>query len=199
MTRESSLIAVRASRAEYLALPLRAHDLLRHVPLYDVSLVDLPGGGHGRSVADVRALDATARPSRIATALYRVRYLLGGVFGWDEKRMEARYSLAGSLSENDRRRSEAPPGTSYGPFLLLYRFRNEELTEIRNATVQGYVCTALFPAAEGYRLYLAVYVVPVSWVTRPYLVAIEPFRRFLLYPAMLRRIRRAWSDKYGSS
>ena len=36
---------MRASPAEYLRLDLRAHDLLRDVPLYDVSIVDFPGGG----------------------------------------------------------------------------------------------------------------------------------------------------------
>jgi hypothetical protein len=43
-----------------------------------------------------------------------------------------------------------------------------------------------------------VYVIPVSWLTRPYLIAIEPFRR-ILYPAMLRRIRRAWLAAYGAT
>jgi hypothetical protein len=51
----------------------------------------------------------------------------------------------------------------------------------------------------GYRLYLAVYVLPVSWLTRPYLITIEPFQRFILYPAMLRRIRRAWLAAYGAA
>jgi hypothetical protein len=45
-------------------------------------------------------------------------------------------------------------------------------------------------------MYWAVYVLPVSWFTRPYLIAIEPFRRFIVYPAMLRRIRRAWIARY---
>ena len=106
--------------------------------------------------------------------------------------------MAGLLSERDRSESEVPAGTPDGSFRVLYRFQNEQLTEIRNATVQGYVCTALIPTAAGYRLFLAVYVLPVSWLTRPYLIAIEPFRRFLLYPAMLRRIRRAWLEKYGA-
>jgi hypothetical protein len=197
--RELSLVAVRASRIEYLTLPLRAHDLLRHVPVYDVSIVDLPGGGDGRTIADLRALESTARPSRIATVLYGLRHLLGAVFGWDDNLMEPKYSLAASLSDSDRRNSEVPPGTPDGAFLVLYRFRNEELTEIRNATVHGYVCTALIPTAGGYRLYLAVYVIPVSWLTRPYLLAIEPFRRFLLYPAMLQRIRRGWIEKYDDT
>jgi hypothetical protein len=69
----------------------------------------------------------------------------------------------------------------------------------RNATVQGYVCVALARTSLGCRLYWAVYVLPVSWVTRPYLIAIEPFRRFLLYPAMLRRIRDAWRAAYSGN
>jgi hypothetical protein len=173
--------------------------VLQHVPLYDVSAVELPGGGAGRSIADVRALDSAAPPSRIASALYRVRRLLGRVFGWDDIRIDTTSSLAGLLSQRDRSESEVPAGTPDGPFRVLYRFRNEQLSEIRNATVQGYLCTALIPTATGYRFFLAVYVLPVSWLTRPYLIAIEPFRRFLLYPAMLRRIRRAWLEKYGGA
>ena len=60
---------MRASPAEYLRLQLRVHDLLHDVPLYDVS-VDLPGGGAGRRVADIRALESAAAPSRVANALY---------------------------------------------------------------------------------------------------------------------------------
>jgi hypothetical protein len=66
---------------EYLHLRLRAHELLRDVPLYDVSAVDLPGGGTGRTVADLRALDAAAAPSRLAKALFGLRFFLGRVFG----------------------------------------------------------------------------------------------------------------------
>jgi uncharacterized protein DUF2867 len=185
--------------AEYLSLRLRAHELLRGVPLYDVWVVDLPGGGTGRSVADIRALDSAAPPSRVANALYRVRRFLGRVFGWDRVPMRAEDSLLSHLSEGDRRDSEIAPGSPDGPFRVLYQFPGERLSETRNATVQGYVCVALARIATGYRLYFAVYVLPVSWLTRPYLIAIEPFRRFILYPAMLRRLRRAWLAVYGAS
>ena len=90
------------------------------------------------------------------------------------------------------------PGTRDGPFLVLYQFPGEALRETRNATVHGFICTALAPTRTGYRLYWAIYVRRVSWLTRPYLIAIEPFRR-ILYPAMLRRIRRAWVTEYGAS
>jgi hypothetical protein len=189
---------MRASPAEYLSLRLRAHELLHGVPLYDVSVVDLPGGGAGRSVADIRVLDSAVPPSRIVKALFGLRRLLGRVFGWDRVQMRPEDSLVSRLSERDRRDSEVVPGSLDGAFRVLYRFRDEALSEIRNATVQGYVCIALARTATGYRLYWAVYVLPVSWLTRPYLIAIEPFRRFILYPAMLRRIRRAWLAVYGA-
>jgi Protein of unknown function (DUF2867) len=190
------IAAMRVPPDEYLHLRLRAHELLRDVPLYDVSVVDLPGGGTGRTVADIRALDAAAASSRLATALFGLRFFLGRVFGWDQERMSPERSMLGRLSERDRRDSEVPPGTADGHFILLYQFPREALREIRNATVHGFVCTALEGTATGYRLYWGVYVRPVSWLTRPYLIAIEPFRR-ILYPAMLRRIRQAWIAALG--
>ena len=180
---------------EYLGLRLRAHELLRDVPLYDVTVEDLPGGGAGRRVADIRALDSIAAPSRVANAVYGLRLFLGRVFGWDRVPVSSEASLLGRLSERDRRESEITPGTHVGAFLLLYQFPDEALLETRNATVHGFICTALARTATGYRLYWGIYVRPVSWLTRPYLIAIEPFRR-VLYPAMLRRIRRAWIAAY---
>ena len=181
---------------DYLGLPLRAHDLLRGVPIHDVTIIDLPGGGDGRSLADVRALAATAPPSRAAEALFGLRRLLGRALGWDGAPIRAEDSLLPRLSETDRRASEVAPGTFVGPFLLLYQFPRESLLETRNATVHGFISMALTRTATGYRLYWAVYVQAVSWLTRPYLMAIEPFRRFIVYPALLRRIRRAWMATY---
>jgi len=184
--------------AEYRALALRVHDLLTDVPLYDVACVDLPGGGSGRTIADLRALEAATAPSRLAVALFALRFAIGRAFGWDRRQLRHEESLLPRLSDRDRGRSEITPGTRQGAFVVVYRFPSEALSEIRNATVHGYLCTALAPIATGYRLYLGIYVRPVSWLTRPYLIAIEPFRR-ILYPAMLRRIRRAWIAAYGGS
>ena len=147
---------------EYLHLRLRAHELLRDVPLYDVSVVDLPGGGAGRTVADIRALDAAAAPNRLAKVLFGLRFFLGRVFGWDRERTLPETSMLGRLSERDRRDSEITPGTADGHFILLYQFPREALREIRNATVHGFVCTALEGTATGYRLYWGVYVRPCA-------------------------------------
>jgi hypothetical protein len=159
--------------------------------------VDLPDGGDGRTLADVLQLKSSAAPSPIESVLYSVRRFLGRAFGWDRLHIRPEDSLLSRLSDTDRRDSEIEPGTPDGAFQVLYRFPREQLSETRNATVQGYICVALARTSLGYRLYYAVYVIPVSWVTRPYLIAIEPFRRFLLYPAMLKRIQRAWRAAYG--
>jgi len=53
------------------------------------------------------------------------------------------------LSDRDRRSSEVAPGTPVGSFLLLYQFPREALSETRNATVHGFVCTALARTANG--------------------------------------------------
>ena len=142
---------------------------------------------------------AAAPGNRVERALYGVRHALGRAFGWDKVRLSPEDSLVSRLSEEDRRESEIAPGTADGAFQVVYRFRNEQVSEVRNATVQGYVCIAISPRSSGYRFYFAVYVIPVSWLTRPYLALIEPFRRFLLYPAMLRRIRNAWQAVYDET
>jgi len=87
---------MRASAAEYRSLPLRGHELLRDVPLYDVSSVDLPGGGSGRTVADIRALESEPSPSHIATLLYGLRHFLGRVFGWDREPMRPEELISGT-------------------------------------------------------------------------------------------------------
>ena len=170
--------------------------MLRDVPLYDVSAVDLPGGGSGRTLADIRSIEQSAAQSRIANGLYALRRFAGRLFGWDKEPVAGEKSLLSQLSASDRRDSEVVPGTPQGPFIILYQFPNEALRETINATVHGFIATVLHRTGSGYRLYWAVYVLPVSWLTRPYLIAIEPFRR-ILYPVMLERIRRAWIATYS--
>ena len=79
---------------------------------------------------------------------------------------------------------------------MLYVFANEALSELRNATVHGFLALALTPRPEGYTLYMAVYVSPVSRLTPFYMALIEPFRRFIVYPALCRSAQRRWLRAY---
>jgi hypothetical protein len=44
---------MRVPRVQFRGLDLEVHAILSDVPLHDVSLVDLPGGGAGRTISDV--------------------------------------------------------------------------------------------------------------------------------------------------
>ena len=189
---------MRVSPAEFLALDLEVHALLRDVPLRDVSAVDLPGGGE-RTLADVKRLllAGSQGPRGLDGVLVRLRRWIGRRLGWDLPRPEP--LSVNRLSEDLRRRSLVAPGTREGPFRALYELPNESLEELRNATVHAFACMALAPRAGGYRFYLAVYVETVSRFTPIYMAAIEPFRRFIVYPSMLSRLRAAWQAAFPQS
>ena len=81
----------RISSREFLDLPLRVHSFLRDVPLHDVWVVDLPGGGEGITLQEFRIRSRAERADDIpyaAKALLQVRFLLGRVFRLDTARPE---------------------------------------------------------------------------------------------------------------
>jgi hypothetical protein len=189
---------VRADPRSFLELPLLVHTFLREVPLRDVSVVDLPGGPRGASLADVRALTtekSLLHTNLLTRLLFGLRFFLGRVFRWDTPDRGARApstSYVHRLSDEARARSLVQPGTPDGQFRFVYVFANEALSEIINATVHAFLCSALVPMQGGYRLYWAIYVKAVTRWTGLYMAIIEPFRRYIVYPSLLGHLRRAW-------
>ena len=176
-------------------LPLRCHSLLSDVPLHDAWAVELEGGGPGRTVSDARRLlGGEGQSSIIAVrALFALRWKLGKLFGWDDASLDSpETSYLSRLTDEDRAKSQVPPGTHEGAFRTLYLYDHESLSEIRNATVHGFLGLALLPRTGGYTLYLAVYVKPVSRLTPFYMALIDPFRRLIVYPSMTRRAKQRW-------
>lgn len=186
---------------EYARLPLRAHALLADVPLHDVWAIDLPGGGPGRTVLDLRRVAPIERVARASFAvrwLFGLRVKLGWLFRWDDARERPpRDSFLPRLSEADHAASLVPPGTRDGGQWTLFVSRDESIAELRNATVHAFVVTAMVPREDGYRAFWAIYVRPVGRVTAWYMRLIDPFRRTLIYPAMLREMRRLWAEAFG--
>ena len=103
------------------------------------------------------------------------------------------------LSAADRARSTAAPGTPDGRLSLLYRFGDEQLSEARNATVHAFSSLSIRPTPDGYLAYLAIYAQPVHRFTRLYIRAIAPFRRLVVYPAIIRKVQSLWADRNGIS
>ena len=188
---------MRIEPAKFRQLPLRCHSLLSDVPLHDVWAVELDGGGTGRTVQDARGIlrGEGQSSNRAVRALFTLRWKLGRLFGWDDARHDSpELSYVNRLTGEDRARSRVPPGTREGAFRTLFVFDHESLSEIRNATVHGFLALALRPRDDGYTLYLGIYVKPVSRLTPLYMAIIDPIRRLIVYPSMTRKAKLRWMD-----
>ena len=195
-------LTMRIGPGEFRARPLRVHALLHDVPLEDAWAIPLSGGGAGRTIQDVRSVMVAGREeaSTVVQALLRLRRRIGILFGWDRQRPAWNAeSYANHLSSADRAQSLVAPGTPDGNFRLLYRFEDEQLSELRNATVHAFVSLSIRPTPDGYLAYAGVFVKPVHRFTRLYMGAIAPFRRLVVYPAVIRTVQSAWVKRYGGS
>ena len=131
--------------------------------------------------------------SPVVRVLFQLRAWLGRVFRWDSStRTPSAQSFIYRLSDEDRKQSLVEPGVCDGPFTVVYVRPFEAVNEIRNATVHGFSVLALEQRSEGYRLFWAIYVAPVGRLTALYMALIDPFRRVLIYPAILRHVHQSW-------
>ncbi len=183
---------------EFYAVPLRVHMFLADVPLHDVWAVDLPPLRGGVTLAEFlhRANHGgTDRLPSAARALFHFRLLLGRVFRLEAEPTNALAArFANRLTPADRARSLVAAGTPEGLFRVVYRFENEQLLEVQNRTVHAAALSALVERADGYRFYFAVYVRQSAWITPFYMGLIDPFRKWIIYPALLRSIRATWDQ-----
>ena len=192
----------RISRQEFERLPLRVHAFLAGVPLHDVWAVDLPRPRPGITLDEfLRAAGGLPfTPSPVVRALLNLRSRVGGLLGWDrEPDAPVRETFASRLTPADLARSRAPTGAREGPFRTVYRFEDEQLLELINRTAHAAALTALVERGNAYRFYLAVYVRPVGRLTPAYMALIDPFRRWIVYPSLLRSVRRVWSNTFHAA
>jgi hypothetical protein len=197
---------MRISPDEFRSRDLRVHAILHGIPLEDAWAIRLSGGGVGRTILDLLASLAAGREAAptIVQWLFRLRFWIGALLGWDRQRPEWKSeSFAHRLSPVDRARSSVPQGTPDGLpdglFSLLYRFDDEQLSELRNTTVRAFMSLSIQPAPDGYSAFLGVFAQPVHGFTGLYMKAIAPFRRLIVYPAIIRKVEDAWADRYGGA
>jgi hypothetical protein len=164
----------------------------------------------------------------IVRTLLRLRFFVGRLFHWDDATtstgrrqtlVDQRNTLPGQsktpadpshtltdpsltfadrLTPADRERSLAQPGTRDGAFRVVYRFEDEQLVELVNRTAHAAAVSALVETATSYRFYFAVYVRGAGKLTPLYMALIDPFRKLLVYPSLLRGVRATWDRTVGS-
>jgi hypothetical protein len=132
--------------------------------------------------------------------LFAIRSQLGRWFGWDEV-AERPIPGRGETSLTDR----LPPdlrgtvdGMRFGSqFAPVYRTDTEFAAEISNQTVHAIMHLAWVDRGHGrYQGQMAVYVKPRGWFGRQYMAFISPFRHWIVYPALLGQIERAWNARH---
>jgi hypothetical protein len=131
--------------------------------------------------------------------LLEIRFFVGRFFDWDrEPAANAWKTFATRLTDNDRSKSLAAVGTRDGFFRIVYRFDNEQLVELINRTAHAAALSALVETPTAYRFYFGVYVRSVSRFTPFYMTLIDPFRKLIVYPSLLRGVRARWNQGFGT-
>ena len=201
----------RISTQEFERLSLRVHTFLTGVRLHDVWTVDLPRWRAGVTLHEFLRMannctlatcgcsnsSALFTPSPLVRILLNIRFFLGRSFGWDTEPATI-VTFGTRLTDADRSRSLVTPGTRDGYFRVVYRFENEQLLELINRTAHAAALSALVETSTAYRFYFGVYVCSVSRFTQIYLTLIDPFRKLVVYPSLLRSVRARWDQSFGT-
>jgi hypothetical protein len=183
--------------AAHTSCPWRIHELTADFRLEDVWSLPTPGGPHDfpRLVHAIASGDPEQGSSRVARALWAVRWKVGDLLGWDDPATGAGARVPTLRDRLPADLRETPAGPDFGalPFSSLYLLETEWAAEIANRTVHGVMHVGWVPdGAGGYRGQLAVYVKPNGLLGRSYMAAIKPFRHLIVYPSMLGQIGRSW-------
>jgi hypothetical protein len=206
------------STQEFGRLPLRVHDFLAGVPLHDVWAIDLPRTRSGITLDEfLRTASARSQVgcdccendssgkgrlltrSPVVRVLLNIRFFVGRLLGWDrEPASTAWETFTTRLTTADRSRSLASAGTREGLFRVVYHFENEQLLELINRTVHAAALSAIVETANAYRFYFGVYVQNVGRFTPVYMALVDPFRKLIVYPSLLRSVRASWNQAFGT-
>jgi hypothetical protein len=201
---------MRLQKTAHISRPWRIHELTKDFELEDVWELPTPGGPDDLE----RLVQQIANPDEgdnklpfVVRALFAIRWKLGKVFDWDKpgsgigKRVHSlRERLPADLLEAPRGPDvRAVPGRVEleGPpvFSSVYQTHYEWAAEMSNKTVHSVMHIGWVSddsGGGGYHAQMAVLVKPNGRFGKAYMAAIKPFRYALVYPLLLKSIRRRW-------
>ena len=207
---------MRLPNAAHESRPWRIREIVPDFTLEDVWALPAQGGAEDfQTLLEIITSgldDPDNWESRPTRALWRLHDRLGGWFGLgrisvpiDRSRDDAAGTLPipgtdeTSLSErlpDDLRNTAADLHFDSVPFAPLYRTDVEFAAELSNRTVHDVMHLAWVDQGDGrYQGQMAVYVKPRGLLGKGYMALITPFRYWVVYPAMMREIERAWKRR----
>jgi hypothetical protein len=175
----------------------RIHEFTGDFRLEDVWALPTPGGPDDfpRLVQAMASGDPAQGSSRVARALFAIRWKVGELLGWDgpEAGLGSRVPTLRDRLPADLRETPSGPNFDALPFTSLFLLDDEWAAEIANRTVHAVMHVGWVPdGTGGYRGQMAVLVRPNGLLGIVYMAAIRPFRHLIVYPPMLREIGRDW-------
>ena len=194
---------MRLPNAAHESRPWRIREIARDFTLEDVWALPVHGGADDfQTLLEIMlSLDPTSTASLPTRVLLRVRLQLGRWFGWDDAAEEppipgtSEFSLTNRLP-HDLRNTAADLQFAHPPFAPLFRTDVEFAAEASNQTVHGVIHLAWVEQDEGrYQGQMAIYVKPRGALGKGYMALIKPFRHWVVYPALMRQIARAWTAR----
>ena len=191
---------MRLSSTAHTSRPWRIHEIAHDFRLEDVWALPTPGSPDDfpRLVEGIASGDPSRSRSRIARALWAIRWKLGELLGWDDPDSGLGYRVPTLRDRLPADLRDGPSGPEFdsAPFTSLYLLDDEWAAEVANRTVHGVVHIGWVPdGTGGYRGQMAVLVKPNGVFGKAYMAAIKPFRHRIVYPRLLRQIEREWTAR----
>ena len=195
---------MRIDKSLHRRQPWRVHAICSDFELEDVWRFPIEASGEDSFEAFratfQQAVAALAKSGAVGL-LFRLRRLMGRWFRWDTARSAANVLARDSLLDRYLRDSDGEGAAERGEevaaeFYPVYILASESLAEIANKTVHAALHLGWIVHDDGrISATLAVYVRTRGRFTRWYMTAINPFRHYLVYPAMMRRTARMWTKR----
>jgi uncharacterized protein DUF2867 len=185
---------MRLATTAHTSRPWRIHEISGEFRVEDVWALPITGDRDDfqRLVQMIARQDPENSSSRVASALWALRWKLGELFGWDDEDANGD-SLRDRLPADLR---AAPSGPEFDglPFSSLYQLDDEFAAEIANRTMHGILHLGWIPdGKDRFRGQMAVLVKPNGLFGNIYMAAIRPFRHLIVYPAAFRQAERLWN------
>jgi len=193
--------------------PAEHHDPTWHINdvAHDFDLIDawkLPVGGTYEEFGELPKLFLSIdfgedEGSKLSELLFAARDKLGDVFGWDQEVLTLPIPGCSETSLRDRLAPELKASAQgldveTTDFQVVYQTENESAMELSNSTVHAAIHFAWLKDSHAEDIYfgqMGIYVKTRGTLGRFYMPAIAPFRHYVVYPALMRRLRSAWSQR----
>jgi Protein of unknown function (DUF2867) len=205
---------MRLPNAAHESRPWLIRDIAPDFTVEDVWALPVHGGAEDfPTLLEVMTSDDLINSASLPTrVLWSVRDRLGSWFGlgriaapidrvWDGAADQLPIPGTNEISLADRlpdglRDTAADLDFRSTPFVPLYRTDVEFAAELSNRTVHALMHLAWVDHGEGRcQGQMAVYVKPRGRLGKAYMALIKPFRYWVVYPALMRQIERAWNTR----